>query len=174
MWTRLFKCANTCWRVWNNQSSGKRKGFVHTYTLILTAKGRLFLRSHATPFRQSRRSSDVTEARGRRCSFAIKSTRLGAGEQLIEPDQRHSSLTLNKTNMVKITFQPVSAQKPEKDVDGDKIIIPQADVSLSGLLLLYFTLLELYAVVSVCSVYCNLNCIVCACVILWVIGILSH
>lgn len=68
--------------------------------------------------------------------------------------------------MVKITFQPVSAQKPEKDVDGDKIIIPQADVSLSGLLLLYFTLLELYAVVSVCSVYCHLSCIVCACVMM--------
>lgn len=28
--------------------------------------------------------------------------------------------------MVKITFQPVSAQKPEKDNDEDKIIIPQA------------------------------------------------
>lgn len=32
--------------------------------------------------------------------------------------------------MVKITFQTVSAQKPEKDVDEDKIVIPQAQVSL--------------------------------------------
>lgn len=32
--------------------------------------------------------------------------------------------------MVKITFQTVSAQKPEKEIDGDKIIIPQAHVSL--------------------------------------------
>lgn len=33
--------------------------------------------------------------------------------------------------MVKITFQTVSAQKPEKESDGDnKIIIPQAHVSL--------------------------------------------
>ncbi|KAF3858241.1 hypothetical protein F7725_011442 [Dissostichus mawsoni] len=28
--------------------------------------------------------------------------------------------------MVKITFQTVSAQKPDKEIDGDKIIIPQA------------------------------------------------
>uniref|UniRef100_A0A665TIM3 Integral membrane protein 2 n=1 Tax=Echeneis naucrates TaxID=173247 RepID=A0A665TIM3_ECHNA len=28
--------------------------------------------------------------------------------------------------MVKITFQPVSVQKPEKESDGDKIIVPQA------------------------------------------------
>lgn len=145
--------------------------YLHSY---FDSTGAAFPPLPRAPVRQSRRSSDVTEARGRRCSFAIKSTRLCAGKQLTEPDQRHSSLTLNKTNMVKITFQPVSAQKPEKDVDGDKIIIPQADVSLSGLLLLYFTLLELYAVVSVCSVYCNLNCVVCACVIMWVIGILSH
>lgn len=48
--------------------------------------------------------------------------------------------------MVKITFQPVSAQKPEKDDDEDKIIIPQANVSLSGLLLLYFALLGFYVV----------------------------
>lgn len=68
--------------------------------------------------------------------------------------------------MVKITFQPVSAQKPEKDVDGDKIAIPQANVSLSGLLLLYFTLLGLHVVVSVSSICCNLNCIVCTCVIM--------
>ncbi|XP_029930942.1 integral membrane protein 2Cb [Myripristis murdjan] len=32
--------------------------------------------------------------------------------------------------MVKITFQPVSAQKPEKENDGDKIIIPQAHEEL--------------------------------------------
>ena len=32
--------------------------------------------------------------------------------------------------MVKITFQTVSAQKPEKDIDEDKIVIPQAHVSL--------------------------------------------
>lgn len=32
--------------------------------------------------------------------------------------------------MVKITFQTVSAQKPEKDSDEDKIIIPQDHVSL--------------------------------------------
>lgn len=71
--------------------------------------------------------------------------------------------------MVKITFQPVSAQKPEKDVDEDKIIIPQANVSLSSLLLLYFTLLGLYVVVSVYSICCNLNCIVYMCdhVIYW-------
>lgn len=36
-------------------------------------------------------------------------------------------------NMVKITFQPVSAQKPEKDNDADKITIPQAHVSLHTL-----------------------------------------
>ncbi len=35
--------------------------------------------------------------------------------------------------MVKITFQPVSAQKPEKESDEDKIIIPQAHVSLHTL-----------------------------------------
>lgn len=35
--------------------------------------------------------------------------------------------------MVKITFQTVSAQKPEKEIDGDKIIIPQAHVSLHTL-----------------------------------------
>lgn len=32
--------------------------------------------------------------------------------------------------MVKITFQSVSAQKPEKDQDVDKITLPQAHVSL--------------------------------------------
>lgn len=35
--------------------------------------------------------------------------------------------------MVKITFQTVSAQKPEKDNDEDKIIIPQGHVSLHTL-----------------------------------------
>lgn len=38
-----------------------------------------------------------------------------------------------QTNMVKITFQAVSAQKPEKENDEDKIIIPQAHVSLHTL-----------------------------------------
>lgn len=114
-----------------NQSSGKRKGFVRTKTLVVTAQRRLFLRAHAPLVRQRRRACEVTEARGRRCSSAIKASRLGAGEQLTEPDQRQSSPTLNKTNMVKITFQPVSAQKPEKDVDGDQISIPQGNVSLS-------------------------------------------
>uniref|UniRef100_A0A3B4AL32 Integral membrane protein 2 n=1 Tax=Periophthalmus magnuspinnatus TaxID=409849 RepID=A0A3B4AL32_9GOBI len=33
--------------------------------------------------------------------------------------------------MVKITFQPVSAQKPEKDNDEDKIVIPQAHEHLT-------------------------------------------
>lgn len=35
--------------------------------------------------------------------------------------------------MVKITFQPVSVQKPEKEADEDKIIVPQAHVSLHRL-----------------------------------------
>lgn len=39
--------------------------------------------------------------------------------------------------MVKITFQPVSAQKPEKESDGDKITIPQAHVSLHTFLSLF-------------------------------------
>lgn len=48
---------------------------------------------------------------------------------------RQSSPTPNQTSMVKITFQPVSAQKPEKDADGEQIRIPQASVSLSALFL---------------------------------------
>lgn len=126
---------------------------VRTYTLILTA----VVRAHTRLVRQRRRASDVTGARGRRGSIAIKAGRLGAGKQLTEADQGQSIPALNKTNMVKITFQPVSAQKPEKDVDGDKIVIPQANVSLPSLLLLYIRLLGLYGVV------CNLDCIVLMC-----------
>lgn len=44
--------------------------------------------------------------------------------------------------MVKITFQTVSAQKPEKDVDEDKIVIPQAHVSL------HFVFFVLFVVVA--------------------------
>lgn len=49
---------------------------------------------------------------------------------------RQSSPTPNRASMVKITFQPVSAQKPEKE-DGDRIRIPQAAVSLSAPCLLF-------------------------------------
>lgn len=50
--------------------------------------------------------------------------------------------------MVKITFQPVSAQKPEKDNDEDKIIIPQAHVSLHTLSLFHAAAFVLCLVIA--------------------------
>lgn len=52
--------------------------------------------------------------------------------------------------MVKITFQTVSAQKPEKEIDGDKIIIPQAHVSLHTF---FFFSFHIVAFVSLCRSY---------------------
>lgn len=61
--------------------------------------------------------------------------------------------------MVKITFQTVSAQKPEKETDEDKIIIPQADVSLRS-----FSLRRVLVCVLVCVLVSLLKdpCSVCS------------
>ncbi|CAL1579651.1 unnamed protein product [Knipowitschia caucasica] len=66
--------------------------------------------------------------------------------------------------MVKITFQAVTAQKPEKDTDEDKIVIPQADEHLTlpvrskrslptGLCFLAFCLLVVLLGLILASVY---------------------
>lgn len=92
---------------------------------ILTTARRLFLQTHTRLVRQRRRSSDVTESRGRHRISAIKLSR---------PVQQGSSLTKtadhNQLEMVKISLKPVSAQKPDKENDEEKIAIPQAHVSL--------------------------------------------
>lgn len=79
-------------------------------------------------------------------------------------DPIRDKAVLIKTNMVKITFQPVSAQKPEKDVEGDKINIPQDKVSLSALLLLLLLQSVLFGrfLFTRC---CKMGCIVCTRVI---------
>lgn len=103
---------------------------------ILTAARRLFLETHTRLVRQRRRSSDVTESRGRHRLSAIKLSR---------PVQENSSL--NRTadpqarNMVKIFMKPASAQKPGKENDDEKIAIPEGHVSLHTLLFLTVNLI---------------------------------
>uniref|UniRef100_A0A3P9HU66 Integral membrane protein 2 n=1 Tax=Oryzias latipes TaxID=8090 RepID=A0A3P9HU66_ORYLA len=92
---------------------------------MLTEAWRLFPETHAAFVRQRRRSSVVTESRGRACAATIKPRRSGGGNKRTEPDRRQSKSSTDLINMVKITFQPVSAQKPEKDNDPDKITLPQ-------------------------------------------------
>lgn len=65
-------------------------------TLILTAARRLFLQTHTVLVRQRRRSSEVTEPRGRDRSVAIKSSRLAGWSQRIESETRQSKYTLSK------------------------------------------------------------------------------
>lgn len=71
--------------------------------------------------------------------------------------------------MVKITFQTVSAQKPDKEIDGDKIIIPQAHVSLHTLffycfVLWYFSCLPVGYLISTSSIInLTLTCMLLAC-----------
>lgn len=113
--------------------------FKAALALILKPTRRLFPRSHTALVRQRRRSSDVTDSRGRGCTGAIKSSRCCGWKRGADPEpqpgkrqkgEKKKIQTELNQNMVKITFQSVSAQKPEKDQDVDKITLPQAHVSL--------------------------------------------